>query len=216
MSVIDLRHLGAGEKGSATVELGLIAPMLFFLVMACIEMALALFQWNAAAKATQLGARAAIVSAPVAVGLNQVAWNYTLAGEPCQDLADGGSTGACPQINVTCRGAASGGTCDGGATFSDAAFGRVYDRMRLAYPALQRENVAISYRSNGLGFVANPYGLPMTVTVSFVCGRFDFIVIDALVDWLTPLTVPGCPGNQPGIPMPSFAAGRTGEDYETN
>ena len=58
------------ENGSVLVEAAIMAPIIFMLVLGSMDLLFAFYEWNAAAKAVQVGARIAAVSDPVALGLN--------------------------------------------------------------------------------------------------------------------------------------------------
>ena len=58
------------QRGAVIVEVTIVLTFMFVLVLGGIEFLLLFYQWNAAAKAVQVGARLAAVSDPVAVGLN--------------------------------------------------------------------------------------------------------------------------------------------------
>ncbi|MDE2254277.1 MAG: pilus assembly protein [Betaproteobacteria bacterium] len=53
--------LSARQRGSAIVEFALVAVVFFTVLLAIIDFGRILFQWNAAAEATRLGARMAVV-----------------------------------------------------------------------------------------------------------------------------------------------------------
>lgn len=56
-----LRCRRTRQRGAAAVEFGLVAALFFTLVIGIMEMGRVLFYWNAAAEATRLGARMAVV-----------------------------------------------------------------------------------------------------------------------------------------------------------
>ena len=209
--------LGRDRRGSATVQLALIAPLFLALLFAIIEFALALHQWNAAAKATHFGARAAVVAAPVASGINQTAWDFAFSGEWCRDPDTGVvQTALCPQSTSVCSRSGGTGACTNGFAFDAAAWDSILGRMRLAWPGLPEDTVRLRYETNGLGFVASPFGQGVTVTVELQCAGFDFIVVQAVID-LLPIPADGaCAEAPPGIPMPHFASALTGEDLAAN
>lgn len=49
------------QRGAAAVEFAIVAPVFFVLLLGAIEMGRLLWTWNAAAEATRLGARIAVV-----------------------------------------------------------------------------------------------------------------------------------------------------------
>ncbi len=63
------RKLAGDRGGSVMVENAIVFGLLFVLTIALIEFSLALWQWNTAEKATELGVRFAVQSDPVSLGL---------------------------------------------------------------------------------------------------------------------------------------------------
>src|SRR5215468_3433260 len=58
------------ETGAVLVEISILLPIVITILCGSIDFLYAFYQWNAAAKAVQIGARIAAVSDPVAIGLN--------------------------------------------------------------------------------------------------------------------------------------------------
>ncbi|HEX6963532.1 MAG TPA: TadE/TadG family type IV pilus assembly protein [Lacipirellula sp.] len=65
------------EGGAALVEMSIVATMFLIVTFGLVEFSFALWQWNSASKATQLGARLAAVSDPV---WDELTSDLTLAG----------------------------------------------------------------------------------------------------------------------------------------
>ncbi|MFQ5766234.1 MAG: TadE/TadG family type IV pilus assembly protein, partial [Rhodospirillales bacterium] len=59
-------RLAQDQRGAVAVEVAIVFGVLLVLTISLIEFALALWQWNSAEKATQLGVRYAVESDPVA------------------------------------------------------------------------------------------------------------------------------------------------------
>ncbi len=55
---------GDGERGSAAVEFGMIAPLLVLITFAILEFSLVLFEQHRATEATRRGARQAVIARP--------------------------------------------------------------------------------------------------------------------------------------------------------
>jgi hypothetical protein len=168
--------------------------IMFVFLLGAIEFLFAFYQWNAAAKAVQIGARIAAVSDPVAEGLSPLAWTVDATpGDPM------------PFFRITCDGAlrrctcANEGACPGQLRYDDNAmrtivFGRgstscsdatsFYDTgMCDIFGRIKPDNVVIVYTQTGLGFVGRPGGPAPTITVSlkdlplqtfFLSGLFHF------------------------------------------
>jgi Flp pilus assembly protein TadG len=209
-----IRHAARCERGASMVEFALTFPLVLVLVFATLDLGFMFFEWNAASKATQFGARQASVSGPVATGLTTVPYDSTQMGKFCKDPATGtnqtSTTGLalCPSYNVVCTAnASSGGTCIDGTNppyaFDEAAFQTVMTRMQGIFivSPLRREHIEIRYQTSGLGFVGRPGGLPVIVTVSLRCKSFGLFMIDALLGWAAPPSA--CEGGGATFPIPA-------------
>ncbi|MDH3239081.1 MAG: pilus assembly protein [Alphaproteobacteria bacterium] len=194
-----LRSYWRRSEGATALEFALVCVPLLILTLGIIEFAFALFQWNTAEKATQLGVRRAVVSAPVATGLNTFNGKTNsneYGDEPMPDFANS---------PVICNGATS--TCSNGFTYSSAAHGRIVARMRSIFPRIAANNVVVEYQPMGLGFVGRCGAVP-SVTVRLQNMSYDFMVIDSL------LNLVGGTGAA-SMAMPSFTATMVGEDLNT-
>jgi Flp pilus assembly protein TadG len=190
------------EAGAAGVEFALVFPLLLLLTFGIIELGLVFYQMNMFEKATQLGARKAVTWDPVAPELA----NYTAketglrAGQPLPVNL---------QLEIVCDNAACTGT---GAitspTRSAATFTAIVSEMQKVYAAIKPENVVVTYRHIGLGFVGRPGGSVVpAVTVSLRDLKYDFILLDVAITVVTAGTV-----SIGDIFYPSFSATLTGED----
>lgn len=151
MKLID--RIWRDEDGAAAVEYAIISTLLIVVMLAIIELAFVLYQWQAAEKATIVGARKAAVVAPPA---SLVDFDGTGAGmpvgTPCM-ASGGGPIAACNFAPITCSGTACG-----------AGWPLIFNEMRAVLPNLTAANVRITYAPNGLGFVGSG-PLPVTITV---------------------------------------------------
>ena len=140
----------------------------------------ALYQWNAAAKAAEIGARIAAVSDPVASGLNSIPDNVLSSS-----VASGSPM---PDFTVSCDGGAAAcvcvsGACDGMGSYSAAAMGLiVYGRagketctppaseyfagMCNIFPPIAPQYVTVVYAQTGLGYAGRRAGPVPTIAVS--------------------------------------------------
>jgi Flp pilus assembly protein TadG len=196
-------QLARNQDGSVMVEAAVMIPIIFVFVLGSIDFLFAFYQWNAASKAVQLGARIAAVSDPVAQGLNDLSANVVgTYGEPGDQTM--------PAFTVICSGNASNCTCTGtctGLTSSpplvQAALERiVYGRgnngtcnapsriyfagMCNMFPGLQPANVMVVYTSpgnasGGLGYVGRPDGPVPIVQVSLQGLNFTFYFLGSLL-----------------------------------
>jgi hypothetical protein len=182
------------ESGTAFLEMALMAFMMIVLTFSSVEFGYAWWQWNGAEKATQLAARLAVASDPLATELATFTCGTgsLLPGAPCS------TPGAVSFGTITCSGASN--SCSGGYTFNNTEFTRLVTRMQSIYPDVTPANIVVEYRDVGLGFVGRPRPVPL-VSVRLVDMTFNFIALSGLI-----------PGP---ITMPEFRATLPGEDITT-
>src|SRR5258708_19572381 len=75
-------RFGRDHNGGVLVEATIMMSILFMFVLGSVDFLFAFYQWNAAAKAVQVGARIAAVSDPVAIGLNGLSAGVVSASVP--------------------------------------------------------------------------------------------------------------------------------------
>ena len=179
--------------GAVFAEFAILLPVIVTIVCGSIDFLYAFYQWNAAAKAVEIGARIAAVSDPVAFGVNSLS---------NQALVNGANPGtAVPAFIVECRDRSCicTGTCPGliGNLYSPAAMDRiVFGRgssqcgdansyyatgMCDVLPAITADNVVIVYSQTGLGYAGRPGGPIPTITISLQNMRFKFFFLTALL-----------------------------------
>jgi hypothetical protein len=175
-----IAQLARDEDGGPLVEVAVILPILILFLFGGVDFMNALYQWNAAAKAVQIGARIAAVSDPVASGLSSISGNVLstnlVSGSPMPDFAvecDGGAA-ACACVS---------GACDGTGSYSAEAMGLlVYGRagksacmpppsqyfagMCNLHAAIAPQYVTVVYKQTGLGYAGRSLGPVPTITVS--------------------------------------------------
>jgi Flp pilus assembly protein TadG len=193
------------------VEFSIIALLLLMLTGGIVDFGVAFFEWNAASKAVQQGARLAAVSDPVDSHLKSVTGlSSASAGDPF------------PAFKVVCSGASqSCSTCTGaasGCTYSSAALRTlVYGRGETSCGAVAAgqiagmcdvfwriapANVTITYEGTGLGFAGRPGGPVPTITLELTGLTFTLPFLSGLL------------GLGP-IPIPPMRTSATGEDLST-
>ena len=186
-----LFRMGKDDSGAAMVEFTIIMGLLFTLTFGIVDFGYALYQWNSAEKATQVGVRAATVGDPVATELSTYDCNNNSIplGTDCRN-------GGTPFASTSCNGGSS--NCSSGYTFSGTGFTSIFTPMQQVYPDLQAQNVIVEYDDIGLGFAGRGSAVP-EITVRLTGLNFNFFFLDALL------------GFGP-IAMPDFRATLVGED----
>ena len=191
-----LGRLARDERGMTSVEFVIVATVFFMLCFGIIDFSRAMWEWNAAAKATHWGVRYAIVNDMVAIRMRD--WDGVADGG--LSAGDSVPVGAPGTATVTCTNTGCNGNGDTSTDFNDIAFGLIVTRMQAIYDRIEPENVIVEYTHVGLGFAGNPLGpdLHPAVTVRLTGMQFNFVV-------------PGLAGIFP-INVPDSAATMTGED----
>ena len=106
------RHppLSARQTGSAIVEFALVAVLFFTVLLAIIDFGRILFQWNAAAEATRLGARMAVVcdvgDPSILAGMRNVLLNQNLTSAQLSVAYNpsGCTSSTCTSVTVSISG----------------------------------------------------------------------------------------------------------------
>ncbi|AMK18455.1 TadE family protein [Sphingobium sp. MI1205] len=155
-------HVLRDRRGSSAAEFAMVLPLLIIFLIGIIDVGRLMWTWNHAEKATQVGARFAVVTDPVPTGLA----SHSFVGT--ESLTQGDIIPSTAYGTMSCHADAAGNvTCDpcekcpwGTAADSgnDSPFMRIYDRMHAFMPDLNPDNVRILYKPSGLGFAGNPNG----------------------------------------------------------
>ena len=210
-------HFIRHEGGAVLVEVTVVMTIMFVFILGSIEFLFALYQWNAATKAVQIGARLAAVSDPVAAGLNNLSLAVVSPAVP--------PGSAMPNFMITCDGATETcacntvGACPGVAGYDQAAmstlvFGRgssscvdatsYYDTgMCDIFPRIRPANVVIVYTQTGLGYAGRPGGPVPTITLSLQNLPFQFFFLSGLRGFKD-------------IPIPASTTSITAEDLSSS
>ncbi|BCH11895.1 pilus biosynthesis protein TadE [Mesorhizobium sp. 131-3-5] len=194
------------------VEMTIVSTLLFSLVLGFVDFGYAFYQWNAATKAVQVGARLAAISDAVATNL-ATAGPISSPGAPIVAGAYG---------PFVCTYTAGTGGCSNGGGFSAANFSRIFrgdtantnddacpnlatnqrPGMCHFFPGLLRSNVVVTYSATGLGYQTRLSGPVPTITVSLQNRTFQFFFLQGLMGFAN-------------INMPSMLSTVTGEDIKS-
>ena len=161
-----LRSLFRRQDGASAVEFAIVLIPALGLLFAIIDVGRYIWTINQMEKATQTGARVAIVTSIVPQGLNSydftsnVANNCNLpepkAGSPICAEAMGtiNCTGSEGSVSCTC----ASGECDDTmiGTANAQAFNRIITAMQTVTPEATADTVAISYSGSGIGYIGDP------------------------------------------------------------
>lgn len=147
----------------------MVTPLMLILLFGVIDGGRFLWDFNRAEKATQVGARVAIVTASVPSGL--AAEDYVGETVGAKTLTQGDVIPAAALGDIKCtRDACSCQTspCPSTlGTIDTTVFDTVLlPRMRAMFPAIQACNIELHYQGSGLGFAGDPNGMEIAPLVS--------------------------------------------------
>jgi hypothetical protein len=207
VSARSIKNLLLDEGGAVMVEVTVTFLTFVIILFGIVEFSYAFYQWNAATKAIQYGARLAAVSDPIAEEL------VTLTG-----LESGENPGdEMPTFYFKCTAAQANCAGDGGPRNLDALNTLVYGRaadgtanegcvgtgsnigMCNIFSRITPNNVVVEYQYTKLGYAGRPGGPVPTITLSLTNLSFEFVLLGGLLGFGS-------------ISMPSFATTMTGED----
>nr|WP_294122175.1 TadE/TadG family type IV pilus assembly protein [Sphingomonas sp.] len=174
------------RRASSAAEFALVLPLLILLLFGIIDLGRFFWQLNESEKATQMGARIAIVTTPVSPDL--VGASYIAGTIKNGDLIPASALGTleCTNTSCTCETA----PCPGGAGDVDPdAFGVIVQRMTQMNPEVTAANVVVRYSGSGFGYAGSAdetMDVQPLVTVSLRDMRFRPIFLLGFGGWDLP------------------------------
>ena len=197
--IVSLHPLRRDQRGAIAAEFALVLPLLLLFLFGIIDVGRLMYTWNEAEKATQMGARMAVVTDMVPGGLAEMDYSTSLGqGLVVPVTSFGQASCTKPGTAVTCT-CGTGSACPTLTPINSTAFDAIVTRMQAMLPGLTAANVAIDYTNSGLGYSGDPDGADVAplITVRIIDMTFEpltLMVFSASFD------------------MPEFRAGLTMED----
>lgn len=162
------RSLIGDASAAIAAEFALVLPVLLLFLLGMIDVGRYMWSINQLEKATQVGARMAVVTDMVASDLGSYNFGLSLgqgAKIPTTTFGSMHCDKATGAVTCTCD-----SNCSGiGTTADSGAFDRIASRMiAIGPPGLTDENIVITYTNSGLGYAGDPNGPDVSpiVTVS--------------------------------------------------
>lgn len=173
----------------------MVLPLLIILLFGIIDGGRFMWEYNRAEKATQVGARMAVVTDVISTGIRDNSYIGVGGLTPGQTIPESAlGTVVCTSTGCTCTGACTGV----GTGANAAAFTNLVNRMRDIKPDIAAANVEVVYRGSGLGFAGDPNGMAISPLVTVRLKELQFQPLTSLM--LATLA------------MPSFETTLTAED----
>jgi Flp pilus assembly protein TadG len=191
------RRMSADQRGASAAEFALVLPLLLLFLFGIIDAGRLYYNVNQAEKATQMGARYAIVTDVIPPKIAAADYVGAVA---CSDPASPGSYKACKtgdaitdpsalgSVTCTSNGCTGTGNYPSSPTMNAGAFQNLVDRMHAFDPAIGAGNVSVSFRGSGLGYAGDPTGMDVVPLVTVQLTNLSFRPITALA--LMTVTLP--------------------------
>lgn len=155
------------DQQGAAAEFAMVLPVALLFLVGMLDAGRFLWQVNQGEKATQMGARFAVVTDPVAPELTTASYvDVTVGGVTLTqgDRIPAAALGlvACDQSSCTC----TTSPCPDPLTKDDTAFTNLLDRIQAIMPVVEPENLIVEYRGSGLGYAGDPNGMEIAPLVT--------------------------------------------------
>lgn len=168
-----LRRFLADERGAAG-EFALVLPLLVLFLVGIIDAGRFAYDFNRGEKASQIGARVAVVTNPLVSELSTYSFVSSTLIQGDRIPRDALGTITCTSTSCTCTTT----PCLGGTTTLDtAAFDVVADRIQQIWPEVTDEDISVEYTGSGLGYAGNPTGMDVAPFVTVRLSNMDFTSI---------------------------------------
>jgi Flp pilus assembly pilin Flp len=178
------------ERGASAAEFALVLPVLLIFLFGIIDAGRLAWEMNQIAKATQMGARFAVVTDVLDSGLRDHSYlGYDPVGTPpALTQGDRIPKEALGQLLCTSTGCTCAvSPCPAAGTFNSGTFNLLVARMRDMRPDITAANVQVAYSGSGLGFAGDPNGMDIAPTVSVSVVGMNFVPLTTLAMVSVPL-----------------------------
>jgi Flp pilus assembly protein TadG len=189
------------ESGASAAEFALVLPLLLLLLFGIFDAGRYMWQTNAAEKATQMGARMAVVTYPLDSGLASASYVGVTVGSQTLTQGDRIPAGALGTLRCTNTGCSCNtAPCPTAGTYNGTAFTTIVNRMKAFKPDIAAANVIVDYSGSGVGYAGDPNGMEIAPLVTVSLQNVDFRPI-------TTFLFPDL-----SIPLPDVRTSLTAED----
>lgn len=199
--------LARDKRGSSAAEFALVLPLLILFLFGVIDGGRFAWEFNQAEKATQVGARVAVVTDPIPGGL--AAYDYVGKVVGGVTLTQGDLIPAAALGVVSCTTTAGTLSCSCTTNpcpttltpIQSTGFDVIAQRMRYMKQDITDSNIVVDYSGSGLGFAGDPNGMEVAPLVTVRLTGLKFYPIASRFF-----------GGSLGITMPEFRTSLTAED----
>jgi Flp pilus assembly pilin Flp len=162
-----LRRFGRDTGGAGAAEFALLLPLSVLFVVGLLDAGRLFYDINRGEKATQVGARWAVVTNPISPQLTSTNYVGQVVGGVTLSQGDRVPAGAlglltCNSASCTCTTA----PCPASLTRNAAPFDALLARMQQIMPQIEAANLIVEYRGSGLGYAGDPNGMDISPLVT--------------------------------------------------
>ena len=160
-------------RASGSAEFALVLPILIIFLLGAVDVGRLMWVTNMAEKATQMGARYAIVTdilPPKLLAEDYVGTSFcgNLGTSVCTSgdlITSRTALGplVCTSTSCTCG---TGATCPAAAAMATGVFHNLVLHMKKYYPAVADANVTVTFNGSGLGYAGDPTGMDVVPLVT--------------------------------------------------
>lgn len=187
------------NDGASAAEFALVLPLLLIFLLGMIDVGRYMWSINKLEKATQMGARMAVVTDMVPTGLANTNFGLTL-GQGASIPTSSFGAAECDKTSgsVACN-CLAGSTCPALSPINSVAFQNIATRMEAIAPMIADTDIRIRYTNAGVGYAGDPNGPDVAPLITVRLTGLVFHPITCLMFACT-------------ISMPDFRAALTAED----
>lgn len=199
-------RLRLDRSGASAAEFALVLPLLLILIFGMIDAGRFLWETNRAEKATQVGARIAVVTEVIPGGLKAKSYlGDTSGGAP---LTQGDLISRAALGEIKCMRASGALSCSCATApcpttltpYVGTGYSLMLQRMRYMKPDITEQNVIVRYRGSGLGYAGDPNGMQIA----------PLVTVELTNETFTPITT--LMFGAPSYSLPNFRTTLTAED----
>ena len=177
-----LRRFGRDRRGAGAAEFALVLPLSILFLVGLLDTGRLFYDINRGEKATQIGARWAVVTDPLAPELASTSYvGFVTPGGVTVNQGDRIPADAlglveCTQDGCKCDPApCPTGLTDTRAAYADpAAFNNLLARMQEIMPQIEAADLIVEYRGSGLGYAGDPNSMDISPLVTVRIDGLDF------------------------------------------
>lgn len=172
---IFLGHFIRDSRGATAAEFALVLPLALLFFIGILDAGRLFYDVNRGEKATQIGARWAVVTDPITPELASTSYvGTTVDGVTLTQgdriPADALGLITCDQTSCVC----TTSPCPSGMTRNGTPFDILLARMRQILPNVTASNLIVEYRGSGLGYAGDPNGMEIAPLVTVRIANLTF------------------------------------------